>query len=133
MTILIFMAILISNRSRRAVPTSEMSDEQAGSLNEDRARAEDRNAEVGHFRSVIGGVRASPLVLPSRLKGFFANRQRPFIALEQDTLRGAFEIIVLTVPQRPHECGKPGEAHADRNRDEKEEINHRIAPGCTAR
>jgi len=33
MTILIFMTILISNRSRRAVPTCEMSDEQAGSLN----------------------------------------------------------------------------------------------------
>jgi len=27
------MTILISNRSRRAVPTCEMSDEQAGSLN----------------------------------------------------------------------------------------------------
>ena len=33
MTILIFMTILISNRSWRAVPTCEMSDEQAGSPN----------------------------------------------------------------------------------------------------
>jgi hypothetical protein len=45
--------------------------------------------------------------------------QRSLIALEQDATRGAFEVVVSAVFQRPHERGQPDQAHSNRNRHEK--------------
>src|SRR5215475_963605 len=44
--------------------------------------------------------------------------------LEQDPLRGAFEIVILAVLERPHERGEPGESEAQRNGHEEKEIDH---------
>src|SRR5262249_34258068 len=46
----------------------------------------------------------------------------------QDTLCGAFEIVVLPALQGPHERGQAGQPHPDRNRNQKEEIDHETGP-----
>jgi hypothetical protein len=54
--------------------------------------------------------------------------QGPFLSLEQDARRGTFEIVVLAVPQRPHEGGKRGKPHPDCDWNKKEIVDHVAVP-----
>ena len=55
-------------------------------------------------------------------------QQRPVIAFEKDSVRGAFEIVILAAPERPHERGEAGQSHPDRDRNQKEIIDHLNVP-----
>src|SRR5262249_55851170 len=50
------------------------------------------------------------------------------LTFEQNPLRGALEIVVLTALEGPHEGREAGQPEADRNRHKKEEIDHRRDP-----
>src|SRR4029077_13521598 len=55
-------------------------------------------------------------------------RVGPFIGLEQDACRRAIEIVILAALQTPHEGRQSGQAHADGNRNKKEEVDHPTGP-----
>src|SRR5262249_53690927 len=50
--------------------------------------------------------------------------ERAVLTFEQDAFGCALQIVVLAVFQRPHEGCEADEAESDRNRNEKEEVDH---------
>jgi hypothetical protein len=51
----------------------------------------------------------------------------PLIAFEQDALGGPFEVVVLPVPESPHEGSEAGQAQTYRNWHEEKEVDHLLA------
>jgi len=55
--------------------------------------------------------------------GRVAGRAR-YIIIREHAKRGAFDIVVLAVLERPHECGEPGKSERKRHRDKIDEHVH---------
>src|SRR6516164_5649086 len=78
------MTILISNWSRRAVPTCEMSDEQAGSLN--KACSEYRCSHSLAIGERRGAIRLLPMLFSSRRNGDTIAGQAQFAPVQTSYL-----------------------------------------------
>src|SRR6516225_11624565 len=78
------MTILISNRSRHAIPTCEMSDEQAGSLN--KACSDYRSSHSLAISERRGAIRLLPLLFSSRRNGDTIAGQAGFAPVQLPTL-----------------------------------------------